>query len=96
MKYIALQLCTCSWLETMTATGIILYLLYLQSNQLAIISLAVFAPLIGFHFAVSKMSKLEDCKCIKKSQSNLATFNPRLAADRLKLSSVTSCPCLNK
>jgi hypothetical protein len=62
LKYIALELCTCTWIEIMTATGIILYLLYLDSYQLMLITLAVFAPLIGFHFAVSKMSNLEDCQ----------------------------------
>jgi hypothetical protein len=55
LKHIALQLCTCTWIEIMTGTGIILYMLYLGNYALAAITVAVFAPLIGFHFAVSKV-----------------------------------------
>jgi hypothetical protein len=44
----------------MTCIGIILYLLYLHSYNLAILTLIVFAPLIGFHFAITKLSKIED------------------------------------
>ncbi|MDQ3848980.1 MAG: hypothetical protein M3261_08515 [Thermoproteota archaeon] len=39
----------------MTGAGIILYLLFLGNYALAAITMAVFAPLIGFHFAVSKV-----------------------------------------
>ena len=55
LKHIALQLCTCTWIEIMTGAGIILYMLYLGNYTLAAITVAVFAPLIGFHFAVSKV-----------------------------------------
>ena len=55
LKHIALQLCTCTWIEIMTGTGIILYMLYLDNYALAAITMAVFAPLIGFHFAVGKV-----------------------------------------
>jgi hypothetical protein len=55
LKHIVLQLCTCTWIEIMTGTGIILYMLYLGNYALAAITMAVFAPLIGFHFAVSKV-----------------------------------------
>jgi hypothetical protein len=55
LKHIALQLCTCTWIEIMTGAGIILYMLYLGNYTLAAITVAVFAPLIGFHFAVSKI-----------------------------------------
>lgn len=55
LKHIALQLCTCTWIEIMTGTGIILYMLYLGNYALAAITMAVFAPLIGFHSAVSKV-----------------------------------------
>jgi hypothetical protein len=41
----------------MTGAGITLYLLYLQSYTLAALTAAVFAPLIGFHFAIDKLSK---------------------------------------
>jgi hypothetical protein len=55
LKHIALQLCTCTWIEIMTGAGIMLYMLYLGNYTLAAIIVAVFAPLIGFHFAVSKI-----------------------------------------
>ena len=60
LKYIALQLCTCTWIEIMTGAGITLYLTYLQSYMLAGLTLAVFAPLIGFHFVMTRLSKTED------------------------------------
>jgi hypothetical protein len=60
LKYIALQLCTCTWIEIMTGAGITLYLTYLQSYMLAVLTLAVFAPLIGFHFVMTRLSKSED------------------------------------
>ena len=55
LKHVALQLCTCTWIEIMTGAGIILYMLHLGNCTLAAITVAVFAPLIGFHFAVSKI-----------------------------------------
>jgi hypothetical protein len=55
LKHIALQLCTCTWIEIMTGAGIIVYMLHLGNYTLAAITVAVFAPLIGFHFAVSKI-----------------------------------------
>jgi hypothetical protein len=61
LKYIGVQLCTCTWIEIMTCIGITLYLLYLQNYNLAILTLIVFAPLIGFHFAITKVSRTEDC-----------------------------------
>jgi hypothetical protein len=45
----------------MTCVGIISYLIYLHNYRLAVITLIVFAPLIAFHFAISKLSKKEDC-----------------------------------
>lgn len=56
LKYVALQLCTCTWIEIMTGAGITLYLLYLQNYNLAALTVAAFAPLIGFHFAIDKLS----------------------------------------
>jgi hypothetical protein len=41
----------------MTGAGIILYMLHLGNYTLAAITVAVFAPLIGFHFAVSKLQQ---------------------------------------
>ncbi len=57
LKDVALQLCTCTWIEIMTGAGTTLYLLYLQSYNLATLTIAMFAPLIGFHFAIDKLSK---------------------------------------
>ncbi len=39
----------------MTGAGIILYVLHLGNYTLEAITVAVFAPVIGFHFAVSKI-----------------------------------------
>lgn len=39
----------------MTGAGIIVYMLYLGNYTLAAITVVVFAPLIGFHFAVNKI-----------------------------------------
>lgn len=63
LKNAALRLCTCTWIEIMTGAGITLYLLYLQNYNLAALTVAVFAPLIGFHFAMDKLSKEKaDCE----------------------------------
>ncbi|HJS82529.1 MAG TPA: hypothetical protein VJ742_06805 [Nitrososphaera sp.] len=57
LKNIAMQLCTCTWLEILTGAGIVLYMLYLGNYALASLTTAVFAPLIIFHFAMTKISK---------------------------------------
>ncbi|AFU60116.1 hypothetical protein Ngar_c32000 [Candidatus Nitrososphaera gargensis Ga9.2] len=57
LKHIALQLCTCTWIEIMTGAGITLYMLYLGSYTLAVITVGVFAPLILFHFAMDQLPK---------------------------------------
>jgi hypothetical protein len=61
LKHVAIQLCTCTWIEIMTGAGITLYLLYLQSYHLAALTVVVFAPLIVFHFIIDRLSsnKLE-------------------------------------
>jgi hypothetical protein len=57
-KDVALQLCTCTWIEIMTGAGITLYMLYLGSSyMLAAVTVGVFAPLIIFHFAMTKLPK---------------------------------------
>jgi len=61
VKEIALKLCTCTWLEIMTCIGVTLYLVYNSEYYLALITIVVFSPLIGFHFAVSKTSNNEYC-----------------------------------
>jgi hypothetical protein len=71
LKHVALQLCTCTWIEIMTGAGISLYLLYLQSYMLAAVTLAIFAPLITFHFVMTTISKSEDycidSRCLRRS-----------------------------
>lgn len=67
LKHVALQLCTCTWIEILTGVGLTAYLLLvLQDVRLAIITAGLFAPLIGFHFALSKISRKEDLVTIKK------------------------------
>ena len=56
MRYVALQLCTCTWIEIMTGIGVTLFLAYLHEYRLAALSAALFAPLIGFHFAIDRSS----------------------------------------
>ena len=68
VKEIALQLCTCTWLEIMIGIGVTLYLIYNSEYYLALITIVVFSPLIGFHFAVSKTSNDEYCASCRKSK----------------------------
>ena len=57
LKDIALQLCTCTWIEIMTGIGLTAYLTFgLHDVRLAILTAGLFAPLVGFHFAVSRLS----------------------------------------
>jgi hypothetical protein len=60
LKQIGLELCTCTWIEIMTCVGVTLYLLYLSQFSIAIITIAVFSPLIVFHFAISRLTKFDD------------------------------------
>jgi hypothetical protein len=55
LKRIAMQLCTCTWIEMMTGAGITLYMLYLQNYTLAAVTVAAFGPLVAFHFAADRM-----------------------------------------
>ncbi len=59
LKRVGLELCTCTWIEIMTCVGVTLYLVYLSQFSIAIITIAVFSPLIGFHFAISKLTKFD-------------------------------------
>jgi hypothetical protein len=68
IKEIGLQLCTCTWLEIMTCIGIVLYLLYNSEYYLALITVLVFSPLIGFHFAISRTSNDDYCVSCGKSE----------------------------
>ena len=56
LRHVAIQLCTCTWIEIMTGAGITFYLLYMQSYHLAALTVVVFAPLIGFHFIIDRLS----------------------------------------
>jgi hypothetical protein len=66
LKEIGLQLCTCTWIEIMTGAGVTLYLFVaLHSYFLAAIAAGLFAPLIGFHFVISLISKRDDLVTIE-------------------------------
>lgn len=61
LKEIGLQLCTCTWIEIMTGAGLTLYILLAMDNYvLAALTAGLFAPLIGFHFVVTLISKRDD------------------------------------
>jgi hypothetical protein len=61
LKHVAMQLCTCTWIEIMTGAGITLYLLlYMQNYTLAAVTVAAFGPLIGFHFAIDRIKPGKD------------------------------------
>ena len=55
LRRIAMHLCTCTWIEIMTGSGIVLYMLYLGNYMLAGVTVAAFAPLVIFHFAMTKL-----------------------------------------
>jgi hypothetical protein len=57
LKRIAMQLCTCTWIEIMTGLGIVMYMLYLGNYMLAGVTAAAFAPLVIFHFAMTRLPK---------------------------------------
>ena len=66
LKEIGLQLCTCTWIEIMTGVGITLYLVVAMHNYvLAALSAGLFAPLIGFHFVITLISKRDDLVTIQ-------------------------------
>lgn len=80
LRSVALQLCTCTWIEIMTGVGVSLYLLYLHSYMLAAITLAVFTPLIAFHFIMTKMSQSDDYYCNgQKCSRNRWSFKNKIA-----------------
>lgn len=60
LKRAAMQLCTCTWIETLTGAGITLYMLYTQEFTLAAVTVAAFAPLIGFHYAIDRLKPGKD------------------------------------
>ncbi len=60
MKGKLLTMCTCTWVEIWTAIGVTGYLIHLQNYALASIAASLFAPLIGFHFLMDRISKKEE------------------------------------
>jgi hypothetical protein len=40
----------------MTCVGLAMYLLYMQNYYLTALTVVLFAPLIGFHFAIDRLS----------------------------------------
>jgi len=54
-KNIGLQFCTCTYIEIMTGLGISLYLLFMHNYTLSVLSAIVFAPLIIFHYVISRI-----------------------------------------
>ena len=70
LKKIALELCTCTWIEILTGAGITLYLFFgLHDPRLAVLTIGLFAPLIAFHFAVSSLAQ---------RQKNIIRIKPML------------------
>ena len=69
LRYVGLQLCTCTWSNHDVYWDNSVPLLLHHSYMLATLTLAVFAPLIGFHFVMTKISKLEECNSLKCSKS---------------------------
>ena len=69
LKEIGLQLCTCTWIEIMTAVGVTLYLVLAIHNYfLAALTAGLFAPLIGFHFVITLISKRDSLLSIEDIQ----------------------------
>ena len=75
LKEIALQLCTCTWIEIMTGAGVTLYLVLAMHNYvLAALAAGLFVPLIVFHFIVTLISKrdgLVKIEGIQRTNENL-------------------------
>ena len=66
LKEIGLELCTCTWIEIMTGAGVTLYLVVAMHNYiLAALAAGLFAPLIGFHFVITLISKRDDLVTIE-------------------------------
>jgi hypothetical protein len=70
LKEIGLQLCTCTWIEIITGVGVTLYLiLALHEYVLAALAAGLFAPLIGFHFILTLISRRDTLVRIKGTHS---------------------------
>jgi hypothetical protein len=91
LKKIALELCTCTWIEILTGVGITLYLFFgLHDPSLALLTIGLFAPLIAFHFAISTLSaRRKDMiriKSILKDQSSFMKSTHKESTDSRILS----------
>ncbi|HXV66855.1 MAG TPA: hypothetical protein VD731_06505 [Nitrosopumilaceae archaeon] len=71
MKEKMLLLCTCTYIEIITAIGVTGYLLFLGQSSIAALSAAVFLPLITFHFVLDRVSKKAESK-----NCNICNCNP--------------------
>ena len=61
IKEVALRLCTCTWIEFMTAAGLTMYLAFILHNYaLAALTSGLFAPLIIFHLAITMISRRDE------------------------------------
>jgi hypothetical protein len=77
LKNIGLQLCTCTYIEIMTGLGISLYLLFMHNYTLSILSAIIFAPLIVFHYVISRIpsGRWEETCGIGNCNSNLSRLH---------------------
>jgi len=75
LKDIGLQLCTCTWIETMTGVGVTLYLVMGMHNYLlAALAAGLFVPLIVFHFVISLLSRKESVISIERIRKQMKDY----------------------
>jgi hypothetical protein len=80
LKEIGLQLCTCTWIEIMTGVGVTLYLVLAMHNYvLAVLAAGLFAPLIGFHFAITLISRKDGLVSIEGIQRTNENQDSKMA-----------------
>lgn len=83
LKRMAMQLCTCTWIEIMTGAGITLYLLLdMHDYALAAVTVVAFGPLIGFHFAIDRIKPGKGDRGWKKRENNDRIIKIRLISGR--------------
>ena len=62
------MLCTCTWLEVMTAVGVSGYLLFLGEFTLSLVAILVFSKVIVFHFIIDYYDKRKRQPVASKNQ----------------------------
>ena len=62
------MLCTCTWLEVMTAVGVSGYLLFLGEFTLSLVAILVFSKVIVFHFIIDYYDKRKRRPVTSKNQ----------------------------